>query len=439
MSRASHPPAADHGWRARFRAAAREALTAPHGHGHPVVRSRTRESVRQAIGRAEFDAFMAGQYRQPLKDAARAQLGDSRPARAGFWLRYELARRPTRITYSDANGGRLLSRMPGNDEVIIRVAGDRPHFYWLPAQGLPPAVRERYSSVGGPVLNKDGSVGGGVTGKVYPGVNLTEHGGGEDFVAVKIIDAAPKNAFDRRLGENGRAMWTGIGESTAVIPRHGLSLTPDKAYLVGQLARWGSLHTVINELHARLARDPDTRAAMIHALASRILAAVRAFHALGYRHRDIKPENLVLSRDGSVRLVDLDVCVTDADDGEFMSGVRVGTDHYIQPFYATGNTATSGDVYSTGAVLYALAQGHEHGLPPAGFPAEVIEDLPTDELDRCAARMMAARPEQRPTLEAVAEMDYFRRKPMTDAEFTTRLAEVLLPPQQEGGPASAAN
>ncbi len=77
-------------------------------------------------------------------------------------------------------------------------------------------------------------------------------------------------------------------------------------------------------------------------------------------HRDIKPSNIIIARDGMSKLMDLGLARSTREDmAVTMTGVAIGTPHYISPEQARGERDLDirTDIYSLGATLYHMATG----------------------------------------------------------------------------------
>lgn len=111
--------------------------------------------------------------------------------------------------------------------------------------------------------------------------------------------------------------------------------------------------------------------------------ALRVAHGAGIVHRDVKPDNLVMSADGLVKLVDLGLAKSVADEANLtQTGVVSGTPHYISPEQIAGLRDVDGraDIYSLGATLFHMVTGHTpfEGSSPMVIVAKHLHDDPGD-------------------------------------------------------------
>jgi Tol biopolymer transport system component len=119
-------------------------------------------------------------------------------------------------------------------------------------------------------------------------------------------------------------------------------------------------------------------------IATQIASALAAAHEAGIVHRDIKPENIMIRRDGYAKVLDFGLAkLTQADPGErqadeTMSGVVVGTTHYLSPEQATGGKVDArSDIFSFGTMFHEMIAGRrpfERDTPMATVSAILTEE-----------------------------------------------------------------
>src|SRR5580704_14370060 len=109
-------------------------------------------------------------------------------------------------------------------------------------------------------------------------------------------------------------------------------------------------------------------------LVRQIAEAIQYAHARGVIHRDLKPQNVLLGADGVPRITDFGLAKRSEDASNLTTtGQILGTPSYMSPEQAAGKTREIGpltDVYSLGAILYALLTGR----PPFEGP-DVISTI----------------------------------------------------------------
>ena len=229
-------------------------------------------------------------------------------------------------------------------------------------------------------------------------------------VAIKILreDLARDPAFVRRfesealaaarLNHPGIVSVFDVGEEQPDA-RGGLP----RPFIVMEKVTGSTLRTVL-DTEGKL---PPTRAVTI---AADVLNALAYSHEQGVVHNDIKPGNIMISADGSVRIMDFGIAQALNDISITVSQPDhvLGTAKYMAPELATGERAEPpSDVYALGCVLFemlagrppfqgdsaALVNQHLHVAPPrvsASAPSvpPALEEL----IDRALAKHPADRP-----------------------------------------------
>ena len=141
-------------------------------------------------------------------------------------------------------------------------------------------------------------------------------------------------------------------------------------------------------------------------------AGLQHAHEKGFIHRDIKPANLILTADGTVKILDMGLARPVGSSAglteQFDQGAVVGTADYVAPEQAMNLPGLDirADIYSLGVTFYALITGRppfsgstasklvQHQLKDAPSLSRLDKTFPP-KLASVAARMMAKRPDDR--------------------------------------------
>lgn len=189
------------------------------------------------------------------------------------------------------------------------------------------------------------------------------------LVAVKLINAAFDNESITRRFRNERQILASLDH-------------PNIARLLdGGSTEQGSPYFVMEYIEGKPIRDYcdahrlNTNKRLI--LFRDVCSAVNYSHQNLIVHRDLKPSNILVTEDGTVKLLDFGIAKligASADFGETTTTTsRVMTPEYASPEQVRGETiTTSSDIYSLGVLLYEILCGHRPYRISTNSPLEVI-------------------------------------------------------------------
>lgn len=177
------------------------------------------------------------------------------------------------------------------------------------------------------------------------------------------------------------------------------------AYLVMEFVDGPTLAGLLQ--HGRL--PPDEVRHLLRQLASALAVA----HKAGIIHRDIKPAN-VLVVEGHAQLMDFGIARSIDADSRTLTGMVLGTAHYLSPEQALGQSVgPATDVYSLGVLAHEMltaSKPFDRGTPIATALAHVQDappPLPSGtpaDLDAVITACLAKDPDQRPSATLIARI-----------------------------------
>ncbi len=111
-----------------------------------------------------------------------------------------------------------------------------------------------------------------------------------------------------------------------------------------------------------------------------VCRAVQHAHGSLIVHRDIKPSNILVSSDGTPKLLDFGVAkLLDGEDGETQTGMAALTPEYAAPEqFCGGPITTATDVYALGVLMHELLLGERPLHSPARRPSSLVIELDAD-------------------------------------------------------------
>ncbi|HVF21193.1 MAG TPA: Stk1 family PASTA domain-containing Ser/Thr kinase [Mycobacteriales bacterium] len=139
-----------------------------------------------------------------------------------------------------------------------------------------------------------------------------------------------------------------------------------------------------------------------------VCAALEYSHIAGIVHRDIKPANVMLTSDGTVKVMDFGIARATTSQTMTQTAAVLGTAQYLSPEQARGEHVDArSDVYSTGCLLYELlthtppfsgdspvAVAYQHVREDPELPSQRAPGL-SPNLDAIVLKAMAKNPGNR--------------------------------------------
>ncbi len=261
------------------------------------------------------------------------------------------------------------------------------------------------------------------------------------YVAVKILkdELALDEDFLRRFHTESQAV--AMLSHPNIVTVYDVSRSSDCEYIVMELIEGITLKQYMQR------RGALTWKEVLH-FSSQIAKALSHAHSRGIIHRDIKPHNILILADSSVKVADFGIArLTNLQDT--LTNETLGSVHYISPEQAKGGHIDARtDIYSLGVMMYEMLTGrlpfegdsavsiaiqHISSVPLA--PREINPEVPVG-LEQITMRAMEPDLDKRyqSADELVAELEFFRKNPDENFDYTEReIIETLNPPENKPG------
>jgi Tol biopolymer transport system component/tRNA A-37 threonylcarbamoyl transferase component Bud32 len=227
-------------------------------------------------------------------------------------------------------------------------------------------------------------------------------------VAIKILPAESVSDPDRRRRFVLEAKAASALNHPNIVTIHDLDSTGDLHFIV--------MEYVAGKTLDRLMGTKGIKLSSALGYTVQIADALSKAHAVGIIHRDLKPSNIMITEDGTVKVLDFGLAKliepTEADSETATAlteaGIIVGTAAYMSPEQAEGKKVdTRSDIFSFGSVVYEMITGSRAfpGDTRASTiasivrdeprpPREIIDDLP-QEVERAVLRCLRKDPQRR--------------------------------------------
>ncbi|SDF69263.1 serine/threonine protein kinase [Blastococcus fimeti] len=226
-------------------------------------------------------------------------------------------------------------------------------------------------------------------------------------VAVKVLrnDLARDPSFQVRFRREAQASASLNHPAIVAVydtgeDRTALGATP---YIVMEYVEGETLRDVIR-------REGHLPAERAMTLAADICGALDFSHRNGIVHRDVKPGNVMITPQGTVKVMDFGIARAVSDSAATMTSTAavIGTAQYLSPEQARGESVDArSDVYSLGCMLYELVTGappftgdspvavaYQHVREDPRLPSSINPEIPA-ELDAIVLKAMSKNPANR--------------------------------------------
>src|SRR4051812_44622757 len=262
-------------------------------------------------------------------------------------------------------------------------------------------------------------------------------------VAVKVLrsDLARDPSFQVRFRREAQAAASLNHPAIVAVYDTGEDRTTTGAtpYIVMEYVEGETLRDVIR-------REGHLSSERAMSLSADICGALDFSHRNGIVHRDVKPGNVMITPQGTVKVMDFGIARAVSDSAATMTSTAavIGTAQYLSPEQARGESVDArSDVYSVGCLLYELVTGappftgdspvsvaYQHVREDPRLPSSINPEIPP-ELDAILLKAMSKNPANRYQSAAEMRNDLLRALAgqrveatpvMGDAEKTTILA-----------------
>lgn len=265
-------------------------------------------------------------------------------------------------------------------------------------------------------------IGEGGMANVYRGEDLLEH----KIVAVKILREEYMTNEDlvRRFKNEGRAI--SVLNHPNIIKVFDVSVTDKIQFIVMEYVDGITLKEYIEQRG-----EPLTYKETVHFI-PQVLLALQNAHDKGIVHRDIKPQNIMISGDGTIKIMDFGIARLARSEIHTEQQQAIGSVHYISPEQAQGApTDMRADIYSTGIMMYEMLSGclPFEGTKPEeiaikqisceAVPLNVVNPSVPEGLVAITKKAMEKDPKQRyqGALDMLRDMEEFKLNPSIKFEY----------------------
>jgi len=211
-------------------------------------------------------------------------------------------------------------------------------------------------------------IGAGGMGEVYRAFRIDEY---EKEVAIKVVRAGQESGFSLSRFKNERQILARLDHPNIAHLLDGGTTDDGLPYFVMEFIEGKPIDEYCDS--HKLPTEERLR------LFLQVCSAVQYAHQRLIIHRDIKPSNIIVTSEGTPKLLDFGIAKIldpEATAGQFeptLTIFRAFTPEYASPEQVKGDPiTTASDVYSLGVVLYELLAGRHPYRKPNSKPQEIF-------------------------------------------------------------------
>jgi len=278
-------------------------------------------------------------------------------------------------------------------------------------------------------------LGRGGMGAVYQGIHATT---GEPVAVKVLLDNFDEEAPDSRLRFEAEIEALRMLRHPSIVRLNGFGQEDELLYYVMELVCGTTLYKELKKKRGFLWQD-------VAKIGYEVCLALKHGHDRGITHRDLKPANIMLDNNGVVKIADYGIAHCFGNNRLTGSHAVIGTIEFMSPEQSVaGPVGPKSDIYSLGAVLYALLCRRppfvaktlpeiikKHQNEPLEDISHFRHDAPV-ELVRVIRHMLERRPENRPNNAFLVAK---RFEELLNTEFGSPDAVIVLPSKFEDPPA----
>lgn len=173
-------------------------------------------------------------------------------------------------------------------------------------------------------------------------------------VAIKFLPPSLSASDENKTRFIREARATAALNHPNILHVHDIDEQDGRLFFVMELAEGTTLREHI--LHLKSGAGVPVNQAIDWA--AQIAQGLKAAHDKSIVHRDIKPENIMVTNDGTLKIMDFGIAKLQSESGLTKTGTSVGTLSYMSPEQIQGIPADHrSDIWSLGIVLFEMLTG----------------------------------------------------------------------------------